>query len=381
MHLQATHSRQMVLGGFAESLETTRFTDDAVLRAAIGRLFEIPDFIEMTRSTQEVLIALLARRDFRVPTEIHQSAYNQGFIARAAGVSRSTVKRAYVIFDDLGWVMRGEQAYNERHKRYEGTPISFGQSFAERLGLARTFNAAAKEIAPRAPVSIYEAVTPLEVSPVVQNEPLIKEDSLEQSSSKRQSRTQVNGQKPVPRELFCLIEKGLTCWTVYWLMKLAGKSNKRLSDIVEAKRDAIEKRQGRMLVGFLQHLIRQDVDYAWQKKELVAVAQEQTEAHRAECELASLDGTLVCVDGGEQAIRISRRSNGFYGELVGAAAGISHTDLLKLVRAERIRPWKATKNELKSDKTNSPDATQPASYEAAQNALSRIRSIFGIRGA
>lgn len=381
MPLQATLSRQLTLGGFSESLETTRATDDAVLRAAIGRLFDISEFTDMTRATQEVLIALLARRDFKAPARIHPSAYSQEFIARAAGVSRSTVKRAYAVFEGLGWLIRGEQAYDERHKRYEGTPISFSPDLVERLGLVRTFDSAAKEIAPRAPASIFEPAASLDVSPVVQNEPLIDVDSLEQSSSKRQSPTAAKGQKPVPRELFCLIEKGLTCWTVFWLMKLAGKANKRLTDIVEAKRHAIEKRQGRMLVGFLQHLIRQDVDYAWQKKELDAVAQEQTAVARSERALDALSDKVVCVDGGGQPILIRRASNGFHGELVAGGGSIPHADLLKLARAGRLVPWKAPTDEPRTNDANESDQTQPAIREAAQNALSRIRSLVGIRGA
>jgi hypothetical protein len=162
--------------------------------------------------------------------------------------------------------------------------------------------------------------------------------------------------KPVPRELFCLIEKGLSCWTVFWLMRLAGKSNKRLSDIVEAKRA---------------------VDYAWQKRELDAAAVEQAAAHRSEQQLETLVDTLVCVDGGAQAIRIRQRSSGFHGELVGASGSVPHAELLKLVRAGRLGAWQHTEK-------SAPDAIAAASVQqgaraAAHEALDRIRSLVGVR--
>jgi DNA-binding MarR family transcriptional regulator len=373
MSVHAVLPRQLSLDGFSETLETTRATDDAVLRAAIRRLFQMPDFLAMTRATQEVLIALLARRNFKDPALIHPSAYNQAFIATAAGVSRSSVKRAYAVLEERGWLVREDQGYDARRRRYQGTPIRFSAMFVEQARLARTFDSAAREIAPRPPQSLFDQTH----SPVVQNEPLIKEDSLEQSSSKRQSHNRPAVHKPVPRELFCLIEKGLSCWTVFWLMRLAGKSNKRLSDIVEAKRAAIEKRRGRMLVGFLQHLIRQDVDYAWQKRELDAAAVEQAAAHRGEQQLEALVDTLVCVDGGAQAIRIRQRSSGFHGELVGASGSVPHAELLKLVRAGRLGAWRHTEK-------IAPDAIAAASVQqgaraAAHEALDRIRSLMGVR--
>jgi hypothetical protein len=128
---------------------------------------------------------------------------------------------------------------------------------------------------------------------------------------------------------------------VFWLMGLATKSAKRLSDIVEAKLEAIMKRSGRLLIGFLQHLIKQDVDYAWRKREMQAVAADQADATRSERELEDMEGRMVCVDGGEQAIRVNRMGSGFFGELVGAAGAIPHGELLKLVRAGRVGPWKA----------------------------------------
>lgn len=388
--------RQLVLGGFCELQQTTRTTDDAVLQAAISRLFELQGFTMLTRAFQEVLIALMARRDFRVPTNIHPSAYNQEFIAQAAGVSRSTVKRAYSMLCELGWLVRGEQHYNERKKLYEGTPIEFSRTFAEAAGLSRSFNSAAKEIMPRAPESIFksevantaleetheeiqgasEAEPRLEGQPVAQNEPLIKEDSLKQSLQ-RQSPRSAGKQSAVPREFFFLIEKGIKREQVFWLMGLATKAGKRLSDIVEVKLEAIMKRSGRMLIGFLQHLIRQDVDYAWRKKEIHEVAQEQAVIHRSECALDGLEDSVVCIGDSDQPVKIKRMSSGFVGELQSGGGCIPHGELIRLSRAGKIKPWsKATETYKGIAQAVKPRQRKPVT---PHDAVNQIRVLVGIR--
>lgn len=370
--------RQLVLGGFCGVQQTTRTTDDAVLQAAIGRLFELPGFTMLTRAFQEVLIALMARRDFRVPTNIHPSAYNQEFIAQASGVSRSTVKRAYTMLCDLGWLVRGDQRYDERHKRYEGTPISFSASFSESVGLGRSFNSAAREIMPRAPESIFKDEVENEALPVAQNEPLIKEYSFEQSLQ-RQSPRPAGKQSSVPREFFFLIEKGIKREQVFWLMGLATKAGKRLSDIVEVKLEAIMKRSGRMLIGFLQHLIRQDVDYAWRKKEIHEVAQEQAVIHRSECELDELEDKVVCIGDSNRPVRIKRMSSGFVGELQSGGGTIPHGELIRLSRAGQIKPWSQSATECDTDKVAV--VANKRNTEVPEDAMTRIRALVGIRSA
>ena len=370
--------RQLVLGSFSWSLQTTRATDDAVMMAAIGRMFELPGFTSLTRSIQEVLIALIAKRNFKQPTEIHHSAYNQSYVALSAGVSRSTVKRAYAIFDSMGWIERGEQAYDTRHKRYEGTPISFSNSFVEALNLNQTFDAAVKEMTPRAPQSIFPSNPENICAPVAQNEPLIKEDSFVQSLQRQSPVRRVEGQKPVPRELFCLIEKGLTSRQVFWLMGLASKSGKWLSDIVEFKHTAIMKRQGRMLIGFLKTLIGENVDYASRIRELKTVAEEQAVVHKAECELDGLADKVMYIDGDGQGVHIRRLSSGFNGELAGGRGSIPHGELLKLARAGRLKNRSTQTIDagvLKEDVT--PEI--PINREVARDAMSKIRSLIGIR--
>jgi len=390
--------RQLVLGGFCGVQQTTRTTDDAVLQAAISRLLELPGFTMLTRAFQEVLIALMARRDFRAPTNIHPSAYNQAFIAQAAGVSRSTVKRAYSMLCELGWLVRGEQHYNERKKLYEGTPIEFSHTFAEAAGLSRSFESAAKEIVPRAPESIFKVEVPsgalaethkeiqgaggaeprLEAPPVGQNEPHIKEDSLKQSLQ-RQSPRPAGKQSQVPRELYFLTEKGIKREQVFWLMGLATKAGKRLSDIVEVKLEAIIKRSGRLLIGFLQHLIRQNVDYAWRKKEIHEVAQEQAVIHRSECELDGLEDSVVCIGNSNQPVRIKRMSSGFVGELQSGGGSIPHGELIKLSRAGKVKPWSKSTEECKTDSRTAVPSQR--NTDISEDAMNRIRALVGIRSA
>lgn len=371
--------RQLVLGAFCEQFQTTITTDDAILRAAIPRLFELPGFTTLTRSVQEVMIALLARRSFKAPTEIHSSAYSQAFMARAANVSRSTLKRAYAAFEDLGWIHRGTQGYDEHNKRFEGTPISFTATFVEALKLDRSFEAAASEITPRSPRASLSHPTVKNLSSVAQNEPHIKEDSLEQSL-KRQSAAPAQGPKPVPAELSCLISKGLSCWTVFWLMRLANQSGKRLSDLVEVMRDAIEKRSGRQLVGFLQMKIHDNVDYSWRLKELRKVAQEQAEVHRGERELDTYVDQLVSVGNIDRPVRITRLSNGYYGELEGGRGGIPHGELIRLVQSGRISPWTKLPQSMSEPDTRQTHSRQPGGRgETVRNAMAQMMSIVGIR--
>lgn len=371
--------RQLVLGAFCEQFQTTITTDDAILRAAIPRLFELPGFTTLTRSIQEVMIALLARRSFKAPTEIHASAYSQAFMARAANVSRSTLKRAYAAFEDLGWILRGTQGYDEHNKRFEGTPISFTATFVEALKLDRSFEAAASEITPRPPRASLPHPAVKNLSSVAQNEPHIKEDSPEQSL-KRQSAAPAQGPKPVPAELSCLISKGLSCWTVFWLMRLAGQSGKRLSDLVEVMRDAIEKRSGRQLVGFLQMKIRDNVDYSWRLKELRKIAQEQAEVHRGECELDTYVDQLVSVGNIDRPVRITRLSNGYYGELEGGRGGIPHGELIRLVQAGRISSWSKLPTPMSEPDTRQPHSHQPSGRsETVRDAMAQMMSIVGIR--
>lgn len=370
--------RQLVLGAFVDHFQVTRHSDDVVLAAATSLLFFIPDFCALTRSFQEVMIALLARREFKNPAQIHSSAWNQNVIASAANVSRSTVKRAYAAFEANGWIVRSQQAYDTKHKRFEGTPIEIASSFVEALKLNRSFEAAAKELSYRVPAPACNS-SPAKndnevknVLPVVHSDPL-SSDSKEQSL-KRQSSAPAIRPKTVPSELSCLIEKGLSKWTVFWLMRLASEGNKRLSDLVQVFKAAIAKRSGQKLVGFLRLKISDGVDYGWRLKELQEVAEVQASINKSELELEAFDGQIVAVAGIQNPVHVERTGSGFYGRVEGQSAGIPHGQLVKLVRAKKITRHVVRNVEVVS---NPPAAPQKQNRSAIQNAMAQMKSIVG----
>jgi DNA-binding MarR family transcriptional regulator len=330
----------MVLDSFVDEFQTTYTTDDAILKAAIPRLFKTLGFSSITRSQQEVMIALLARRNYKAPTDIHESAWNQAIIAKATNVSRSTVKRAYKVFEEMGWLIRNEQSYDIEHKRFCGTPLSFDHQFVTALNLHQTFNSAAMELVPRELLRntktepTEKTDSPIFFSAVAHCDTHIKEDSVKQLKDNPAAPAQA--QKPVPPELRCLADSGLSCWTVFWLMKQASQAGKRLSDIVEACRTAIDKREGKALLGLLRMKIADNVDYRWKVKSLQKVAADQAAVRHAEQFLERIVGKNVVITGFANPFLLTVTSSGcFYAEGNGKG-GIPHGELLRLAKVQRI---------------------------------------------
>jgi hypothetical protein len=321
---------------------------------------------------------LIARREFKCPTKIHESAWNQNLVALAAKVSRSTVKRAYATFESLGWIIRGEQIYDVQNKRFEGTPVSLSQDLVDMLRLDRSFDSAAKDLAYRPPVvcsSVENDDSVKNLPAVVHSEPLPRDSK---QSLKRQSSASAQRPKGVPSELSCLVEKGLSKWTVFWLMRLATESQKRLSDLVQVFKSAIEKRQGQDLVGFLRKKITDNVDYTARQKTMQAVAQNQAQIHKAERVLDGLVGQEVEINGIDAVVHIERTQNGFYGRVEGRSAGIPHGRLIELVKARKVTRYQgAPKVEAQSQSVA--EVVRPGKSEAGQSAMLLMKSIVGIK--
>lgn len=73
-------------------------------------------------------------------------------------------------------------------------------------------------------------------------------------------------------------------------------------------------------------------------KELATVVNEK-EACSVEGILDTSVGQLVRVGGIDLPVRITRLSNGYYGELEGGRGGVPHGELIRLSRAGKISPW------------------------------------------
>lgn len=221
---------------------------------------------------------------FRIIKKINLNRLNspilasRGTLAQESGKSVETVHRAVKWLEDQGLIERVQKA--RAGLRGSTSPLIPTLKLLDALLLTdRSHAGKAPVLAPAARVSAHAPVSA----------PAAGSDAQQPASSSAQFET--IGKLKLPSDLAWLVrDRGLQGTGVLQLMKLAKQARQRLSDVVGATRQYLEKLEGRRLYAYLRALLGSERDFGQRAQAAATEAQDQQQQNYLQEKAAAFAG-------------------------------------------------------------------------------------------
>lgn len=240
-------------------------------RAAV---FDALNCLDLNLNARRVLYGILAFASSRIPSK---EIFPRRDTLRAESLldSDSSLYRGLSVLETKGYITR-EQRRLTRSGKFHVSPIHLTQKALTLLGLDKVIH---KERSPNMEDGHIREHTK-ERKQSFQN-------TTGESGSTKKSQTSL--QDGLPSDLVELRKQGISKSGVCWLMGLATKHGKRLSDVFASVSHRVSTLRGREAVAYLRSMIMREIDYAWVAKDRAARTGEALKEEAAKLRLAAID--------------------------------------------------------------------------------------------
>lgn len=243
----------------------------SMIARACSALDESPLFRDMPDGYLRVIFRIIKKINLiRLNSPIVAS---RGTIAQESGKSVETVHRVIKWLEDRGLIERAQKA--RAGLRGSSSPLIPTAKLLHALLLTDSNHAGKPPI----------------VAPVQRPKTTATPSSMQATPSSEQGNFETFGKLKLPADLGWLVrERGLHGTGVLQLMKLARQAKQRLSDVVGATRQYLEKLEGRRLYAYLRALLGSNRDFGSQARSADAEACEHRQQSYLQDKAAAFAG-------------------------------------------------------------------------------------------
>lgn len=240
-------------------------------RAAV---FDLLNCLDLNFNARRVLYGILAFASSRTPSK---EIFPRRDTLRAESLleSDSSLYRGLAALEAKGYITR-EQRRLTRSGKFHVSPIILTQKALTLLGLTKVIH--------------KERSSNMEDGHIREHTKERKQsfqNTTDMSDCAEKTNTKL--QDGLPSDLAALKKQGITKAGICWLMGLATKHGKRLSDVFSSISHRVSTLRGREAVAYIRSMIMRDIDYAWVAKVRAERAAEGLSEKAARLRLASID--------------------------------------------------------------------------------------------
>lgn len=240
-------------------------------RAAV---FDALNCLDLNLNARRVLYGILAFANSRTPSK---EIFPRRDTLRAESLleSDSSLYRGLSVLETKGYISR-EQRRLTRSGKFHVSPILLTQKALTLLGLDKVIH--------------KERSSNLEDGHIREHTKERKQsyqNTTDTTDCKQKAKT--GFQDGLPSDLAVLRKQGISKAGICWLMGLATKHGKRLSDVFACVSHRVSTLRSREAVAYLRSMIVREIDYAWIAKTRTEGAVEVLKEEAARLRLAALD--------------------------------------------------------------------------------------------